>query len=65
MTVRFALIGCGAIGTALLELVQADADLQAAAIVVPPHGMDQARSVAGRLAPNARVTQSVPYLGVD
>ena len=65
MTVRFALIGCGAIGTALLELVQADADLQAAAIVVPPHGMDQARSVAGRLAPNARVTQSVPFLGVD
>lgn len=65
MTVRFALIGCGAIGTALLELVQADADLQAAAIVVPPHGMGQARSVAGRLAPNARVTQSVPFLGVD
>ena len=32
---QVALIGCGAIGTALLELVQHDADLQVAAIVVP------------------------------
>ena len=40
---QIALIGCGAIGTALLELVKDDAGLQVAAIVVPGEGADAAR----------------------
>jgi len=65
MTLRFALIGCGAIGTALLELVQEDAGLQAAAIVVPAEGADAAQAVAQRLAPQAKVLQAVPAEGID
>ena len=52
---QIALIGCGAIGTALLELVKDDAGLQVAAIVVPGEGADAARAVAQRLAPQASV----------
>ncbi|MFT4242869.1 MAG: aspartate dehydrogenase [Acidovorax sp.] len=65
MTVRFALIGCGAIGTALLELVKDDAGLQAAAIVVPAEGAAAAQAVAQRLAPGAQVAQAVPAEGID
>jgi len=62
---QIALIGCGAIGTALLELVKDDAGLQVAAIVVPAEGADAARAVARRLAPGAQVTQAVPADGMD
>ncbi|MFT4269251.1 MAG: aspartate dehydrogenase [Xenophilus sp.] len=65
MTVRFALIGCGAIGTALLELAQDDAGLGVAAIVVPAAGAEAAQAVARRLAPQARVVQTVPAEGID
>ena len=65
MSLRFALIGCGAIGTALLELVKDDAGLAAAAIVVPAEGADAARAVAGRLAPAAQVLHAVPHEAVD
>ena len=62
---QIALIGCGAIGTALLELVKDDAGLQVAAIVVPGEGADAARAVAQRLAPQAVVVQAVPADGID
>lgn len=62
---HIALIGCGAIGTALLELVKDDAGLQIAAIVVPADGTDTALSVAERLAPGAQVAQAVPAGGID
>lgn len=62
---QIALIGCGAIGTALLELVKDDAGLQVAAIVVPSEGADAARAVAQRLAPQAQVVQTVPADGID
>ena len=62
---QIALIGCGAIGTALLELVKDDTGLQIAAIVVPVDGADAARSVAQRLAPGAQIVQAVPTGGID
>lgn len=62
---QIALIGCGAIGTALLELVKDDAGLQVAAIVVPAEGAEAARAVAQRLASGAQVTQAVPTGGID
>lgn len=60
---RIALIGCGAIGTALLELVREDAGITVAAIVAPDAAAAQA--VAARLAPAARVLQAVPHDGID
>jgi len=57
---NIALIGCGAIGTALLELVQQDAGLRIAAIVVPLEGAAAAQATAQRLAPTAQVVQTVP-----
>jgi aspartate dehydrogenase len=61
---RIALIGCGAIGTALLELVQQDAGLEVAAIVVPQASVDAARAVAQRLVPKAEISASVPLEGI-
>ncbi|WP_460483109.1 aspartate dehydrogenase [Comamonas humi] len=61
---QIALIGCGAIGTALLELVKDDAGLDVAAIVVPAEGAEAARAVAARLAPAAQVVQAVPAEGI-
>jgi len=62
---RIALVGCGAIGTALLELLRGDGALAVAAIVVPEEGMPAARDVAARLAPGAAVVGSVPLAGID
>lgn len=62
---QIALIGCGAIGSALLELVKDDAGLQIAAIVVPSDSQDAARAVAQRLAPGAQVLPALPADGVD
>ncbi|MEF7614880.1 aspartate dehydrogenase [Aquincola sp. MAHUQ-54] len=60
-----ALVGCGAIGTAVLELLQADAGLSVAAIVVPAAGAVDAQAVASRLAPRAQVAGAVPTEGID
>lgn len=65
MHMRFALIGCGAIGTALLELVRDDPGLRAAAIVAPAAGFAAAQAAAARLAPQAQVLSAVPQEGVD
>ena len=62
---KIALIGCGAIGTALLELVKDDVGLQVAAIVVPQDGAAAAQAVAQRFAPQALVLPAVPADGID
>lgn len=62
---KTALIGCGAIGSALLELVKDDTGLEIAAIVVPAGAAAAALSVAQRFAPRAQVVSSVPEHGVD
>lgn len=62
---RVVLIGCGAIGTAALELLRDDAGLSVAAIVVPADAFEAAQVVARRLAPGAQVVSSVPEQGID
>lgn len=62
---KIALVGCGAIGTAVLELLRADAGLRVAAIVVPRAALAGARAVAQRLAPSAEVVEAVPVQGID
>ena len=60
---RLALVGCGAIGSALLELIHGDPDLHVAAIVLP-HGA-QPCAAAVRLAPQAVQLEVVPAEGID
>ncbi|MDM0115169.1 aspartate dehydrogenase [Variovorax sp. J22R133] len=60
-----ALIGCGAIGTAMLKLVQDDASLAVVAIVVPPEGVAAAQAAARTLAARAEVVTQVPATGID
>jgi len=62
---RIALIGCGAIGASVLELLQGDAALEIKAIVVPADALASAQATAQRLAPRAQVVSSVPAEGID
>ncbi|VTU18328.1 L-aspartate dehydrogenase [Variovorax sp. SRS16] len=62
---RIALLGCGAIGSAALELLRDDAALSVAAIVVPVDAFEAARAVAERFAPGAQIVSSVPVQGID
>jgi len=62
---RLALIGCGAIGTALLELVRDDAGLEVAVIVVSAEFAAAVRGVVQSLAPKAQVVEAVPVQGID
>jgi aspartate dehydrogenase len=58
---RVALIGCGAIGTSVLELLKGDAALAVVAIVVPADGV----AAAQKLVPDVQVSSSVPAAGID
>ncbi|CAN7479230.1 aspartate dehydrogenase [Variovorax paradoxus] len=58
---RVALIGCGAIGTSVLELLEGDTALAVAAIVVPEEGV----AAAQRLVPGVPVASRVPVAGID
>lgn len=62
---KIALIGCGAIGTAMLELVHQDAGLDVAAIVVPEFATEAAQAVVQRLGLSAQVLAAVPAEGID
>ncbi len=64
-TARIALVGCGAIGTALLELIRNDERLQVVAIVASAAGTAQATDVAQALAPAAAVVRAVPAESID
>ncbi|WPH18615.1 aspartate dehydrogenase [Variovorax paradoxus] len=58
---RVALIGCGAIGTSVLELLKGDAALAVVAIVVPEEGV----AAAQKLVPGVPVASRVPASGID
>ncbi|MGS0625564.1 aspartate dehydrogenase [Ralstonia sp. VS2407] len=50
------MVGCGAIGQGVLELLKSDPDVCFDAVIVPEHAMDKAREAIAPFAPNARVT---------
>jgi aspartate dehydrogenase len=54
------MVGCGAIGQGVLELLKSDPDVCFDAVIVPEHAMDKAREAIAPLAPNARVTTHLP-----
>lgn len=58
---RIALVGCGAIGTSVLELLRGDPALKVVAIVVPAEGI----AAAQKVAPDALVGSAVPADGID
>lgn len=58
---RIALVGCGAIGTSVLELLRGDPALKVVAIVVPAEGI----ATAQKVAPDAQVGSAVPADGID
>lgn len=60
---HIALIGCGAIGSALLEQMRADPALRVTQVIVPPGFGDAAREVCSRLAPTARVRDHLDLTG--
>lgn len=66
---RIALIGCGAIGASVLELLHGDPRIAVDCIVAPAAAHAQAQAVAARWAPQARVSEAldgaVPDLVVE
>ena len=62
---RIALIGCGAIGRALLELLRAEPAITVAAIVVPQAHAAATQALARELAPEAAVAAAVPSRDID
>ncbi|MBB6563480.1 aspartate dehydrogenase [Acidovorax soli] len=66
---RIALIGCGAIGASVLELLHGDPRIAVDCIVAPAAAHAQAQAVAARWAPQARVCEAldgaVPDLVVE
>lgn len=62
---RVALIGCGAIGSSVIELLKGDAGLAVVAVVTPAESMAGAQAALQKLAPGVQVCTSVPASGVD
>ncbi|RDK09214.1 aspartate dehydrogenase [Cupriavidus lacunae] len=49
------MVGCGAIGRGVMELLKSDPDVVFDVVIVPEHTMDEARDAVSALAPSARV----------
>jgi aspartate dehydrogenase len=56
---RIAMIGCGAIGAGVLELLRADTDVQVTAVVLPAGGHEEACDAVAKFAPQARVVSQI------
>lgn len=63
---KIAMIGCGAIGAGVLELLRGDADLAVVAVVLPAGAHSEVRDVVARFAPQARVVAQLDaQAGID
>jgi aspartate dehydrogenase len=56
---RIALIGCGAIGASVLELLHGDPRIAVDSVIAPAVARAQAEAVAARFAPRARVCEAL------
>ena len=61
MPMRLALIGCGAIGRGVLQLLQGDPQLQVTQVIVRATGLEAARAHCASAAPQARVATRVDF----
>ncbi|RJF92231.1 aspartate dehydrogenase [Noviherbaspirillum saxi] len=58
------MIGCGAIGVGVMELLKSDPEVSFDLVIVPEAGLDAARPVVSSLAPQARVAARLDDDGV-
>ena len=58
------MIGCGAIGASVLELLHDDADVRIEAVIAPRPGRGQARETLDRWAPSARLIERLDAAAV-
>lgn len=56
---QLAVIGCGAIGSSVIELLRGDAEVCVTQVIVPAAALAQARELCQRFAPQARVLERV------
>ncbi len=56
------MVGCGAIGQGVLELLKSDPDLCFDTVIVPERGVDRARAAIAPFAPQARVATRLSAL---
>lgn len=56
---NIAMIGCGAIGTSVLELLHQDTDVRVAWVVTVPNAFSQANEAVARFAPHAIVIKNI------
>lgn len=52
---NIALVGCGAIGASVLELLHGDANCRVDCVITASEGFEQAKTAVAKFAPNARV----------
>ncbi|MBP6018575.1 MAG: aspartate dehydrogenase [Burkholderiaceae bacterium] len=64
-SLKIAMIGCGAIGAAMLELLKADTGLVITAIVVPERSIATAKALTAKLGSMAQVLSNVPHDNID
>lgn len=64
-SLNVAMIGCGAIGTAILELLKADAGLTITTVVVPDRSIAAAQARLDKLGLQAHVASQVPHNHID
>jgi len=56
-----AVVGCGAIGSAVMQLLRDDAQVRVTQVIVPRAAFDAARAFCERVAPFARVLEAVDH----
>lgn len=54
-----AVVGCGAIGSSVLELLRGDAAVRVTQVIVPHEALSATRDLCARLAPQARVLEAL------
>jgi len=57
---NLALIGCGAIGTSVLELLQSHPNVRVGWLLVPERTIPRARTIAAQYAPDAQILSALP-----
>jgi aspartate dehydrogenase len=56
-----AVVGCGAIGSAVIQLLRDDAEVRVTQVIATPHSHDAARALCERFAPQAQVLETIDH----
>ncbi len=58
---KLAIVGCGAIGSAVIALLREDPEVRVTQVIVPIANLDEARALCERIAPHARVLAALDH----